>query len=263
MSQTSLAQTFLRLVEIVAELRVKCPWDRKQTKESLRHLTIEETYELADAILEGDYEDIKEELGDLMMHFVFYGQLANEKGAFSLEEAIQSQIDKLIRRHPHVYGDLAGATEEEVKKNWEQIKAQEKAEKAKRGKLKPASTLDGVPESMPPLVKAQRMQEKASLVGFDWDNKEQVWAKVKEELAEFEQADNAQDREEEMGDLLFSIVNYCRFAGINADDALSKTNRKFKQRFEYLEGKAREQEKGLEDMSLMEMEAYWQEAKGQ
>ena len=250
-------ESFQRLVEIVEELREKCPWDRKQTKESLRHLTIEETYELADAILQDDYSEIKTELGDLLLHILFYNRLASEKGKFSLDEMIQGQIDKLIRRHPHIYGDMVGATEEEIRVNWEQIKAKEKEAAGN----KEASVLDGVPESMPSLIKAQRMQEKAALVGFDWENKEQVWGKVEEELEEFKAESKVEKQEEEMGDLLFALVNYCRFLGINAEDALAKTNRKFKARFEHIESRSRELQKPLAEMNLEEMEKYWQEAK--
>ena len=250
-------ESFQRLVEIVEELREKCPWDRKQTKESLRHLTIEETYELADAILKDDYAEIKTELGDLLLHIIFYNSLASEKGEFSLDEMIQGQIDKLIRRHPHIYGDMVGASEEEIRVNWEQIKAKEK----EAAGIKEASVLDGVPESMPSLIKAQRMQEKAALVGFDWENKEQVWGKVEEELEEFKAESSVEKQEEEMGDLLFALVNYCRFLGINAEDALAKTNRKFKARFEHIESRSRELQKPLTEMKLEEMEEYWQEAK--
>lgn len=250
-------ETFQRLVEIVEELREKCPWDRKQTKESLRHLTLEESYELADAILKDDYPEIKTELGDLLLHVLFYSSLASEKGKFSLDEMIQSQIDKLIRRHPHIYGDLVGASEDQIRENWEQIKAKERAA---AGKTK-SSVLDGVPDSMPALIKAQRMQEKASLVGFDWDNKEQVWAKVEEEMQEIKEANTPAELEEEVGDMLFALVNYCRFIGVNAEDALARTNTKFRNRFEYIEAKSRDLNKPLTEMNLEEMESYWQEAK--
>ncbi len=257
--QTKDAQiAFQRLAEVVEELREKCPWDRKQTKESLRHLTIEETYELADAILQNDYQEIKTELGDLLLHILFYNSLAAEKGKFSLAEMIQAQIDKLIRRHPHVYSDLQGASEAEIKANWEQIKAKEKALNGSQQKL----TLDGVPDNLPSIIKAYRMQEKAANVGFDWDKTEQVWDKVKEEIQEFETAPNPKEKEEEMGDLLFALINYCRHVGINPEDALSKTNRKFKHRFEYIERSAHSQNRTLTDMTLAEMEDYWQEAKG-
>ncbi|MCL4139124.1 UNVERIFIED_CONTAM: hypothetical protein GTU68_020280 [Idotea baltica] len=257
MNITPAQASFQRLIEVVAELREKCPWDRKQTLESLRHLTIEETYELADAILKKDYKELPLELGDLMLHIVFYSKIGQEQNLFDINTVITEQIDKLIRRHPHIYGDLQGASEEEIKVNWEKIKAQEKAA---AGKVK-ASVLDGVPESMPSLIKAQRMQEKAALVGFDWDNEEQVWDKVKEEVQEFKEAETPEHREEEMGDLLFALVNYCRFKGINAEDALAKTNQKFKKRFEYIEQQSFDKKKPLEEMSLEEMEEYWQEAK--
>lgn len=248
---------FQRLAEIVEELRVKCPWDRKQTKESLRHLTIEETYELTDAILKDDYEELQTELGDLLLHILFYASLAAEKGKFSLAEMIQTQIDKLIRRHPHVYGDLVGATEAQIKANWEQIKAREKARKGNKA----ASVLDGVPDSMPSLVKAQRMQEKAASMGFDWDKKEDAWAKLEEELQEFKEATDREEQAAEMGDVFFSLVNYCRYLDLNADDALARTNTKFKTRFEYIERKARESGRNLSDMTLREMDLFWEEAK--
>lgn len=254
---TDTQQAFQRLVEIVEELREKCPWDRKQTKESIRHLTIEETYELSDAILNSDYEEIKVELGDLLMHTIFYASMAKDAGQFTLAEALQSQIDKLIRRHPHIYGDLQGASEEQIKANWEQIKAKERADK---GELK-RSTLDGVPESLPSLIKAQRMQEKAANMGFDWDNVDAVWEKVEEEFQEFQSATSPEERELEMGDLLFALVNYCRHAGINAEDALAKSSRKFKQRYQYIETKGWEAERDVSDMSMEEMDQLWEEAK--
>ena len=249
---------FQRLVEIVEELREKCPWDRVQTKESIRHLSIEEVYELSDAILKNDYEEIKIELGDILLHVLFYVSLAAEAGKFSLEEMIKTQIDKLIRRHPHIYGSEAEATTaEEVALNWEQIKAKEK-----KGKPK-SLTLDGVPVHFPPLIKALRMQEKAAKVGFDWDDSQDVLEKIKEEIGEFEASNNPEEEEAEMGDILFSLVNYCRFKGINPDDALSKTNQKFKKRFDFVESQAKSQNRNLKDMSLDEMEALWQKAKTQ
>ena len=248
---------FQRLATIVDELRQKCPWDREQTKESLRHLTIEETYELAEAILQDDYEEVKIELGDLLLHILFYVSLAAEKGKFSLEDMITAQCEKLIRRHPHVYGPEATDDPKVVAANWEMIKAKENA-----GKPKKKRTLDGVPAHLPSLIKAFRMQEKAANVGFDWDHKGQVWDKVKEELAEFEAAKTSSDREGEMGDIIFSIVNYCRFEGINPEDALARTNRKFKSRFEYVEEKAEESGQRLKELELAMMEAWWQEAKG-
>ena len=250
-------KAFERLHEIVEELRQKCPWDRVQTKESLRHLTIEETYELADAILKNDYEEIKVELGDLLLHVLFYTSLAAEKQKFTLEDVITSLNEKLIRRHPHIYGPDAVDSPEEVAVNWELIKAQEN-----KGKKKKKYTLDGVPQHLPSLIKAMRMQEKAANVGFDWDHEDDVWDKVKEELLEFETAAEGEEKEAEMGDLLFSLVNYCRFKGINPEDALAKTNRKFKSRFEYVEQQAEAQQRALTDMKLPEMEELWQEAKG-
>lgn len=250
---------FSRLAAIVEELRQKCPWDRKQTKESLRHLSIEEVHELADAILEGDYEEIKNELGDVLLHILFYSSLAAEKERFSLADMINAQIEKLVRRHPHVYGDMQGATEEEIHANWEQVKAWEKQQKGKTEQR----TLDGVPDSLPSLIKAYRMQEKAASVGFDWDNEQQVWDKVKEEMLEFEEAQDARHREEEMGDLLFALVNYCRHQGINPEHALALTNQKFKHRFESIERAAQQQERVISELSLEEMEAEWQKAKGE
>ncbi|MEM8891286.1 MAG: nucleoside triphosphate pyrophosphohydrolase [Bacteroidota bacterium] len=251
-------KSFQRLNEIVFELREKCPWDRKQTKESLRHLTIEETYELADAILKGDYEEIKVELGDLMLHLLFYASLAQDKGKFNIHEVLESQIEKLIRRHPHVYGDMVGASEEQIKKNWEAIKAQERAES---GKEHFQSVLDGVPDSMPSLIKAHRMQEKAAQMGFDWTDIDQVMDKVREELEEFAKAESPAERADEMGDILFSLVNYCRHAGINAEDALAQTNQKFKDRFQFMEKKVKASELHLPDLSLEEMDKFWEEAK--
>ncbi len=248
---------FERLHEIIAELREKCPWDRVQTKESLRHLTIEETYELADAILKNDYEEIKVELGDLLLHVLFYTRLGEEKQKFTLKQVIESLSEKLIRRHPHIYGPAAADTPEQVAINWELIKAEEN-----KGKKKDKRTLDGVPEHLPSLIKAMRMQEKAANVGFDWEHEDDVWEKVKEEVMEFENATNIKDKEAEMGDVLFSLVNYCRFKGINPEDALAKTNLKFKSRFEYVEQQAINQNRSLQDMKLEEMESFWQEAKG-
>ncbi|MFK7972962.1 MAG: nucleoside triphosphate pyrophosphohydrolase [Bacteroidia bacterium] len=245
-----------RLTEIVEELREKCPWDREQTKESIRHLSIEEVYELSDAILKNDYEEIKAELGDLLLHVLFYSSLAQEKGEFTLEEMVQTQIDKLIRRHPHIYATPDQATtSDEVALNWEQIKAKERKGNEKR------LTLDGVPAHLPPLIKAQRMQEKAAKMGFDWDDEKQVWDKVKEELLEFETAANEDEKEAEMGDLLFSLVNYCRFKGINPDDALSRTNQKFKTRFDYVESQSYAKGQTLKTMTLSEMDVLWDEAK--
>ncbi|WNJ20127.1 nucleoside triphosphate pyrophosphohydrolase [Pontibacter sp. G13] len=248
---------FQRLSDIVDELRTKCPWDIKQTKESIRHLTIEETYELADAILQNDYEEMKVELGDLLMHMLFYASMARDEGKFSIVEVLETQIEKLIRRHPHIYGDLQGASEEEVQANWEQIKAQEKAMKGKKN----ASILDGVPDSMPSLVKAQRMQEKVGAMGFDWEDVSGVWDKVTEEIQEFKEAENPEARAGEMGDLLFTLVNLCRFYGINAEDALARTNVKFKQRFQFVEQKALSANQSIQDAGMEQLDHWWDEAK--
>lgn len=243
---------FQRLLTIMDELRKKCPWDRKQTFDSLRNLTIEETYELADAILDKDLNGIKEELGDLMLHLVFYAKIADEKRAFDVADVINEVCDKLIKRHPHIYGDVQADDEAAVKKNWEQLKLQE-------GKK---SVLGGVPNSLPAMVKAYRMQEKTAQVGFEWDSAEQVWEKVEEEMAEFKETlleeNNPERREEEFGDILFSLINYARFQNIEPETALERINRKFKKRFEYIEANAT---KSLEEMSLAEMDALWNEAK--
>lgn len=248
-------EAFARLLKIMDELREQCPWDKKQTIETIRHLTIEETYELSDAIIKMDYEEIKEELGDILLHIVFYSRIASETNEFDIADVIHTECDKLVRRHPHIYGDVNVNDEEEVKQNWEKIKQQEgKGDKKK-------TTLGGVPQSLPPLVKAFRMQDKAAQVGFDWPNKDQVWDKVKEEMGEFEAETDQQKREEEFGDLLFSLVNYARYTGINPDDALERTNLKFKTRFEHIEAVAEQEGKKLEDMSLEEMDAIWVKAK--
>ncbi len=248
----SQAIAFARLLEIMDELREKCPWDRKQTLESLRNLTIEETYELADAILDNDLDGIKEEIGDIMLHMVFYAKIADEKKSFGITEALNEVCEKLINRHPHIYGDIDVKDEEEVKRNWEKLKLKE-------GKK---SVLGGVPNSLPAMVKAYRMQEKTAQVGFEWDNKEQVWDKVREEMDEFQETiekDLSQDRkEEEFGDVLFSLINYSRFVNIEPESALERINKKFKSRFEYIEKHAT---KDLEEMSLEEMDALWDEAK--
>lgn len=244
---------FSRLLTIMDELREQCPWDRKQTFQSLRNLTIEETYELADALLEEDLDEIKEELGDIMLHMVFYAKIADEKGAFDIADALNAVCDKLVKRHPHIYGDLKVKDEAEVKRNWEQLKLQE-------GKK---SVLAGVPKSLPAMVKAYRMQEKTKQVGFEWENKEQVWEKVEEEMKEFketiDQQESQERKEEEFGDLLFSLINYARFQNIDPETALERINRKFKSRFEYIEANAT---KELTEMSLEEMDALWNEAKG-
>ncbi|WP_209331304.1 nucleoside triphosphate pyrophosphohydrolase [Lunatimonas salinarum] len=259
--RSSQLEAFGRLLDIMDDLREKCPWDKKQTLESLRHLTIEETFELSDAILDADLQEIKKELGDLLLHIVFYARIGSEKGAFDIAEVIHSLNEKLIRRHPHIYGDVNAEDEEAVKQNWERIKLQEKGQKNK-------SVLGGVPRSLPALIKAMRIQEKARGVGFDWDNASQVWDKVEEELGEFKTAYASGDREinrqeaaAEFGDLLFSLINYSRFIDINPEEALERTNRKFIQRFQYLEQESAKEGKRLVDMSLAEMDAYWEKAK--
>ena len=243
-----------RLLTIMDELREKCPWDRKQTFESLRHLTIEETYELGDAILDRNLEEIKNELGDLLLHIAFYSKLGSEEKAFDIADVATSISDKFVHRHPHVYGDVTVQDEEEVKKNWEVLKLKE-------GKT---SVLEGVPKGLPALVKAQRIQDKVAGVGFDWEHSEQVWDKVQEELAELNaEVKNGSYKtiEAEFGDVLFSIVNYARFLKINPDTALERTNQKFTKRFQYLEQYALKIGKNLHEMSLDEMEVIWQEAK--
>ena len=243
-----------RLLTIMDELREQCPWDRKQTFESLRHLTIEETYELGDAILDRDLEEIKNELGDLLLHIVFYAKLGSEEKAFDIGDVAGAIAEKLIHRHPHIYGDVKVANEEDVKRNWEALKLKE-------GKK---SVLEGVPRGLPALVKAQRIQDKVAGVGFDWEKPEQVWEKVEEELKEFKaevKKGSQKDMEAEFGDVLFSMINYARFLKINPDTALERTNQKFTKRFTYLETKAKEIGKSLHDMSLAEMDTYWEEAK--
>ncbi len=254
MSHNAALQAFERLLTIMDELREKCPWDKEQTITSIRHLTIEETYELNDAILQMDYDEIKKELGDILLHIVFYSKIASETSLFSITEVIHTLCDKLVRRHPHIYGNTEAKDAQAVKQNWEQIKLKEKSNE------KP-SVLSGVPSSMPSLVKAFRMQEKAAQVGFDWDNKEQVWQKVEEEILEFKTAKTQEQKTEELGDVLFSLVNYARFANINPDDALELTNKKFKLRFQYIEQKASENNISLKEVSLAQMEQWWQEAK--
>ena len=253
-SRNEQLQAFNRLLDIMDELREKCPWDKKQTMESLRHLTIEETYELGDAILDQNLSEIKKELGDLLLHIVFYAKIGNEKNSFDIADVANEICDKLIHRHPHIYGDVEVADEEEVKQNWEKLKLKE-------GKK---SVLEGVPKSLPALVKASRIQDKVKAVGFDWEEPEQVWEKVQEELQELQievqRAD--QDKiESEFGDVLFSMINYARFLNINPEDALERTNKKFIKRFTYLEAKAQELEKNLSDMTLAEMDVFWEEAK--
>ena len=251
---------FDRLLTIMDELRAQCPWDKKQTTESLRHLTIEETFELSDAILEGNPEEIKKEVGDLLLHLVFYAKIGSEQGQYDIRSVIDSLCEKLIRRHPHIYGDTVADDEEAVKQNWEKIKLTEKGN---------TSVLGGVPRSLPALIKAMRIQEKARGVGFDWEEPEQVWEKVKEEMGEFEAefrvaSGTKIDQEKaasEFGDLLFSLINYARFIDINPEEALERTNIKFISRFQYLEQAAKAAGKNLSDMSLAEMDVYWEQAK--
>jgi XTP/dITP diphosphohydrolase len=250
---------FERLLNIMDDLRAKCPWDMKQTLETLRPLTIEETYELGDAILENDLDGVKKELGDLILHIVFYAKIGQEKGAFDIADVCNAICEKLIHRHPHIYGDVKVADEEEVKANWEKIKL---AEKAKAGAAE-KTVLEGVPRGLPSMVKAIRIQDKARGVGFDWDNRDQVWEKVNEELRELKhEVDTASPKQaDELGDLLFSIVNYARFLNIDPDEALERTNRKFIQRFEFLERESRKDGKKLGEMTLAEMDTYWERAK--
>ena len=243
-----------RLLTIMDELREQCPWDRKQTFESLRHLTIEETYELGDAILDRNLEEIKNELGDLLLHIAFYAKLGSEEKAFDMADIAHAISEKLIHRHPHIYGDVDVKDEEDVKRNWEALKLKE-------GKK---SVLSGVPKGLPALVKAQRIQDKVAGVGFDWEKPAQVWEKVQEELSEFQAevaSGNAKNMEAEFGDVLFSMINYARFLKINPDTALERTNQKFSKRFAYLEAKAKALNKNLHDMTLAEMDVYWEEAK--
>jgi XTP/dITP diphosphohydrolase len=247
---------FERLMKIMDELREQCPWDKKQTIASLRPLTIEETYELGDAIIEEDWKGIKEELGDLLLHIVFYARIGHEQQAFSMEEVIEAICKKLIDRHPHIYGDVKVADEEEVKLNWEKLKLKE-------GKQ---SVLSGVPNGLPAVVKAWRMQEKAKKVGFEWENKADVWKKVEEEMEELHEADRSGDAskiEEEFGDLLFSLINYARFLQVDPETALEKTNRKFRSRFMKMEAAAKARNTSLEHMTLIEMDAIWNEVKKQ
>jgi len=245
---------FNRLLDIMDELREKCPWDKKQTLESLRHLTIEETYELADAILENDLQEIKKELGDVLLHLVFYAKIASEKKAFDIGDVANTISDKLISRHPHIYGDLTVENEEDVKRNWEQLKLKE-------GKK---SVLEGVPKNLPAVIKASRIQEKVAGVGFDWEKPEQVWEKVQEELGEFNEEikkGNKESTEKEFGDVLFSMINYARFIDVNPENALEKTNKKFINRFQFLENAAKKEGKNLSEMTLTEMDVHWEKSK--
>ncbi|MGB0918294.1 MAG: nucleoside triphosphate pyrophosphohydrolase [Flavobacteriales bacterium] len=248
-------EQFERLLNIMDDLREKCPWDKKQTLESLRHLTIEETYELADAILDNDLPEIKKELGDILLHIVFYAKIGSEKKAFDIGDVAEAICEKLIHRHPHIYGDVEVADEEEVKANWEKLKLKE-------GKT---SVLEGVPKSLPAMVKATRIQDKARGVGFDWDNQEQVWDKVQEELGELkDEIDNKSDHKEiesEFGDVLFSMINYARFINVDPEMALERTNKKFIKRFQYLESESKKDGKEMSEMTLAEMDEYWNAAK--
>ena len=245
---------FNRLLDIMDELREKCPWDKKQTLESLRHLTIEETYELGDAILDNDLEEIKKELGDVLLHIVFYAKIGSEKKAFDIADVANSISDKLIHRHPHIYSDVVVKNEEEVKQNWEKLKLKE-------GKN---SVLEGVPKSLPAIVKASRIQEKVAGVGFYWEKPEQVWEKVQEEISELNEeikTGNQENIEKEFGDVLFSMINYARFIDVNPENALEKTNKKFINRFQYIEEAAKKEGKELSDMSLTEMDVHWENSK--
>lgn len=252
-------KAFDRLLTVMDELRENCPWDKKQTLETLRHLTIEETYELSDAILEGNLQEVKKEIGDLMLHMAFYSRIASEVNAFDMADVLNSICDKLIERHPHVYGDVIANDEKTVKENWEKIKL-------KSGNK---SVLEGVPKTLPALVKAIRIQDKARGVGFDWEKKEQVWQKVEEEMKEFKQEFNAESNEAinkekalaEFGDLLFSLVNYARFINIDPEEALERTNKKFIKRFQYLEAESSKDGKKMGEMTLAEMDEYWNKAK--
>ncbi len=249
-------KAFDRLLTIMDELRAQCPWDKKQTMETLRHLTIEETYELGDAILDKDLEEVKKELGDVLLHIVFYSKIGSETNDFDIADVCNGICEKLIHRHPHIYGDVKVENEEDVKRNWENLKLKE-------GKT---SVLEGVPKSLPALVKASRIQEKVAGVGFDWEEPHQVWEKVEEELQEFKdevKAGNSDAMESEFGDVLFSMINYARFLKINPENALERTNKKFTKRFQYLEAKAKSLNKNLKDMTLGEMDVFWEESKKQ
>jgi XTP/dITP diphosphohydrolase len=255
-SKATKLEAFDRLLNIMDDLRAHCPWDQKQTFESLRHLTIEETYELGDAILDRNLSEIKKELGDLLLHIVFYAKLGSEEKAFDIADVANDICEKLIHRHPHIYGSVSVEDADQVKRNWETLKLKE-------GKK---SVLEGVPNGLPALIKAQRMQEKAAGVGFDWNNKKQVWGKFNEELNELNQALNSNEKdaiEDEFGDVLFSLINYARFIKVNPESALERTNKKFLQRFQFIEVQAKKQDRSIEDLTLSEMESFWQEAKNQ
>ena len=256
MNKDLVSQRFIELVEIMDTLREQCPWDKKQTIHSLRSNTIEELYELVDSIVEEDWDGIKEELGDIMLHVLFYAKIGNEQGKFTLDEVMEGIAKKLIHRHPHIYGDVKVENDDDVKRNWEQLKLQE----GKGNK----TILSGVPNSLPSMVKALRIQEKVKHVGFEWENKEQVWDKVEEEIGELKveiEANNQEKMEQEFGDVLFSMINYARFLNIDPETALEKTNKKFKHRFELMETHAKEHGLDLAQMSLMEKEALWQKMK--
>ena len=253
-SRENQLQAFDRLLTIMDELREQCPWDKKQTMETLRHLTIEETYELGDAILENDLNEVKKELGDVLLHIVFYAKIGSETNDFDIADVCNDICEKLISRHPHIYGDVKVADEEEVKRNWENLKLKE-------GKV---SVLEGVPKSLPALVKASRIQDKVAGVGFDWEEPQQVFEKLQEELGELQHEVNENNQEKieaEFGDVLFSMINYARFLKVNPENALERTNKKFIKRFQYLESKAKEMNKSLKDMTLAEMDVFWNEAK--
>ncbi len=253
-SRAQQLQAFDRLLTIMDELRLECPWDKKQTIQTLRHLTIEETYELGDAILDNDLNEVKKELGDLLLHIVFYAKIGSETNDFDIADVANSISEKLISRHPHIYGDVKVKDEEEVKQNWEKLKLKEGNE----------SVLEGVPKSLPSLVKANRIQDKVAGVGFDWEEPEQVWEKVQEELTELNaeiKKGNTDNIESEFGDVLFSLINYARFINVNPENALERTNKKFIKRFQFLEKAAKKEGKELHDMSLQEMDVYWEQSK--
>ena len=253
-SRENQLKAFDRLLTIMDDLREQCPWDKKQTMESLRHLTIEETYELGDAILDNNLEEVRKELGDVLLHIVFYSKIGSETNHFDIADVCNGICDKLVSRHPHIYGDVVVENEEDVKRNWEQLKLKE-------GR---SSVLEGVPQSLPALVKANRIQDKVAGAGFDWEEPSQVWEKVEEELDEFKREvehDNKDAMENEFGDVLFSLVNYARFLNINPENALERTNKKFTKRFQYIEAKAKSLNKELKDMTLGEMDVFWEEAK--
>lgn len=253
-SRKNQLQAFDRLLTIMDELREQCPWDKKQTMETLRHLTIEETYELGDAILDNDLNEVKKELGDVLLHIIFYAKIGSETKDFDIADVCNEISEKLISRHPHIYGDVIVADEEEVKRNWENLKLKE-------GKT---SVLEGVPKSLPALVKASRIQDKVAGVGFDWEEPQQVFEKLQEELGELQHEINENNQEKieaEFGDVLFSMINYARYLKVNPENALERTNKKFIKRFQYLEGKAKEMNKSLKDMTLAEMDVFWNEAK--